>query len=208
MLMDLPSHTFKIFIQIWTQKQQVHKATCGLLILGKRHVILSVLILQPRTIKTTRTRTIWHIGKWITTYCNNKMPTMKSFTTTKNVPWTKKVMCTFLITMPKYLKESEFWNVKLLSGWGKAWDFAKCMEQRGCLHHGHIKLSLALLKYVIDRWACRGATLVYIKKIKCKIDYGTWGPQKAYFQAYTSTIMVQGVLLLQMSGGHGREMLF
>jgi hypothetical protein len=95
------------------------------------------------------------------------------------------------------------WNVKMLSlgTLQSAWN-------EGLFTSWTMKLSLALLKYVDDRWACHMTTLVHINKIKCKIDYGTWGPQKAYFQAYTSTIMVQGVLLLQMSGGHGREMPF
>jgi hypothetical protein len=60
-------------------------------------------------------------------------------------------------------------------------------------------------------------TLVYIKEKKCKNGHGTWGPQGAYFQAYTihchgPTSFVVGkakeVLSLQMSRDHGREMPF
>ena len=57
------------------------------------------------------------------------------------------------------------------------------------------------------------ATLVYIKKNKCKSDHGAWGLQKAYFQAYLihchgPKVFVVGKakeVMSEMSGDHGRE---
>ena len=52
---------------------------------------------------------------------------------------------------------------------------------------------------------------------KCKSDHVTWGPPKAYFQAYiihcnglTGFVVGEAkeVLLLQMSRDHGKEMPF
>ena len=86
---------------------------------------------------------------------------------------------------------------------------------RGCLHHGLWRHSLfVLLKYVIDHWTHPGTTSVYIKK-QCKIDHGTWGSQKVYFQAYIchgpkglAMGEAKEVLSLQMSRDHAREMPF
>ena len=55
------------------------------------------------------------------------------------------------------------------------------------------------------------------KKKNCESEHGTWGPQKAYFQAYIihchgPTSFAVGdaneILSLQMSMNHDREMLF
>jgi hypothetical protein len=59
--------------------------------------------------------------------------------------------------------------------------------------------------------------LRFTSRKECKSAHGTWGPQKAYFQAYTIHCHnsmgfvvgeAKGVLLLQPSGDHGIEIPF